>query len=325
MTGTPILVDTKRKIVPLASIDTSDRGCFIGLEIEPKSVLKSIKTVGLINPPLLATKSNGSYRVICGFSRVVACGMLAWENIPVRILKKKLSESALLRLSIWDNRSHRVLNVLEQSIAIGKLVRAGFPDSLERLSGTIGFPPNRKVFSKIRRLERLPSSVQKGLVAGVISFEAAVDLADLNTQEAQLLFNVLSPLRLSQNKETEVIMLAKEIGARENISITDLLSGDKVSQITEDCEANRNEKAKRLRLYLRKRRFPSLAQAEEHFKTLRKQLKLAGHIRLMPPPYFEGRFYTLQMSFRNLSEFKKRCKDIQTLSNKSALRELLDA
>jgi ParB/RepB/Spo0J family partition protein len=313
------------KVVPISAIDTTDHACDLSLGADPNPLVASIKAVGLINPPVLSVKNNGTYRIVCGFRRVEACSSLGWPEINGRVLVGDLSELDLLKLAILDNRSHRPLNIVEQGRAIQKL-RAHIPvkNRLEVLASLLGFPPNRKVFQKISVLGRLPEMVQAGILDETISFEAGADLSCLSREEALAFFDVLEGLKLSQNKQREIIRLVREIAAREDLQALQVLQGEDIRAIVDSPESNRNEKGSMFRAYLKRRRFPTLVEAEERFLKELKALKLNEDVHITPPPYFEGGSYTLRMTFKNLEDFHRGRQALNAMAKNPTLKRLLE-
>jgi len=313
------------KVVPISQIDITDDTCCLSLHIDPTDLVSAIQAVGLINPPVLIQKDNGVYGIVCGFRRIGACRSLGWTEIHGRVLGKGLSELDLLKLAILDNRSHRPLNVVEQAQGVQKLSpHIPAKNRLEVLSSLLGFPPNRKVYSKISALCRLPEVMLVGLLQGALSFEAAVDLSRLAPDEAMAFFEVLGRLKLSQNKQREIIRLTQEIAMREDHQSARVLQCADVKAILDSHDLNRNEKGAMLRAYLKRRRFPALVEAEEKFLKELRALKLNENTHITPPPYFEGDSYTLRMTFKNLEDFEKGRDILNAMAKNPALKRLLN-
>ena len=270
-------------------------------------------------------KDNGAYGIVCGFRRIEACKSLGWHEINGRVLVGGLLELELLKLALLDNRSHRPLNVVEQARGVQKLSpHIPGKNRLEVLASLLGFPPNRKVYSKISALGRLPKVVLAGLLDETISFEAGADLSRLAPEEATAFFDVLEELKLSQNKQREIITLVQEIAAREDLQTAQVLQSADIRAIMDSCELNRNEKGSLLRAYLKRRRFPTLVKAEEKFLKQVKALKLNEYVHITPPPYFEGDSYTLRMTFKNLEDFDKVRETLNAMAKNPALERLLE-
>jgi hypothetical protein len=314
------------QVVSLSEIDTTDDTCCLSLRTDPSSLVGFIQAVGLISPPVLRHKNGSTYSIVCGFRRVEACGALGWQKIHARVLAGDFSELDLLKLAILDNRSHRPLNVIEQARGIQKLSpHIPAKKRLEVSSSLLGFPSNRKVYQKISALGRLPKVVQAGLLDETLSFEAGADLSSLFPEEALAFFDVLRGLKLSQNKQREIIRLVQEISAREDLQSAEILQCKDIRAIVDSPELNRNEKGALLRAYLRMRRFPTVVKTEERFLKELKALKLNNeYIHITPPPHFEGNSYTLRMTFRNLKDFDKGLQALNATGRNPALKRLLN-
>lgn len=255
----------------------------------------------------------------------MACKALGWSEIKTRVIKGSPSELDTLKLAILDNRSHRELNVVEQARGIQKLsLDLPSRNRLQMLSSLLGFPQSQKVFKKIDALSLLPEVIQSSIIDEIVSFEAAVDLSRFSHEDALSFFELFRVLKLSQNKQREVITLVQEIAIRENLKPVEVLQSKEVRAILDRPELNRNEKGAKVRACLKRRRFPTLAKTEEKFSKEVKALKLNEHIHITAPSYFEGAPYTLRMTFKSMEDFDKRRKALDAMAKNPALRRLLE-
>jgi hypothetical protein len=83
-------------------------------------------------------------------------------------------------------------------------------------------------------------------------------------------------------------------------------------------------RARTLRSYLRKRRYPQLSDAEAVYRERVKELKLENGTKLIPPANFEGTTYTFCIDFNNLEEIKKRRSVLDRIINNPALKSILE-
>ncbi|MDY6986624.1 MAG: ParB/RepB/Spo0J family partition protein [Thermodesulfobacteriota bacterium] len=313
------------RVISISEIDTADASCCLSLKVDPGALVASMKAVGLINPPVLAQKKDEKYRIICGFRRVKACRVLGWEKISAQVVGADCSELDLLQLAVLDNQSHRPLNVIEQARGIRKLgPHLPAKGRLEALASLLGFPPNKKVFEKIRHMDGLPEAIQAGVLDETVSFEAAARLAGLSHGEALGFFDLLKGLKFSQNKQMEMITFVQEIALREDLQVAGVLQSKEMRAIMDRPDLNRNEKGAKLRAYLKRRRFPALTKVEAEFSDALKALKLSKDISITPPPYFEGGPYTLRMTFKDVDDFDRRCKTLDAIAKNPALKRVLD-
>lgn len=316
--------DYEDKVVSVSEIDTADDTCHLGLGAPTDDLAVSIRNVGLINPPILRQRRDSKYQIVCGFHRVEACRTLELKEIKARVLKGDFSDLGVLKLAILDNRSHRQLNVVEQAQGIRKL-SPHLPQKgrLEMLSSILGFPENQKVFEKLKTLSGLPEAIQAGVVEEIVPFEAAVDLSQFSSDDALSFYSLFKRLKLSQNKQKEVITFVAEIAIREGVQPGDVLQYREIRAVLDHSDLNRNEKGSQIRAFLKRRRFPALGEAEEKFTEELKALKLDEHIHMTGPPNFEGGPFTLRVTFKNEEGFSERRKTLDKMAKNPALKRLL--
>ena len=313
------------KLVHIAEIDLQDDTCRLSLSTDPNALLVSIKTLGLINPPVLRQRQDRKYQIVCGFRRITACNALGLSEIKVRVLDESFNEVDALKLAILDNRSHRNLSVVEQAQGIQKLSdHLPRQNRLEILSSLLGFPENHKVYKKIKTLSLLPLVIQAGVEDEIVSFEAAVDLNGFSHEDCLSFFELFKTLKLSQNKQREVVTLVQEIALRENLTPVEVLQSEEIRTILEQPELNKNEKGSKARAYLKRRRFPTLTKAEKRFTKELKALKLNEHFKITAPPYFEGGPHKLRMTFKSIKEFNECRKTLDAMAKNPAFKRLLE-
>ena len=312
-----------QRTVSLSEIDATDHTFCLSLRIDVDSLVDSVHAFGLINPPILRRNNDGSYTILCGFRRVKACRLLKWPKIKARMVARNYSEAQLLELVVRDNTSHRDLNLIEQARGTQKLLSLRPTIDLDTLASLFGFPANKKIYQKIMALAGLPVPVQEGLLDQRISFEAAVDLSRLSLNDTMGLYELLKGLKLSQNKQKEIITTIREIAIREDLQILDVIQSPAVQKFLAGDELNRNEKANNIRNYLRGRRFPGLAKVETSFFEDIKQLKLNDNLHITPPANFEGRSYILRMVFKDLKDLRKRRHELDALIKNTAMERLV--
>ena len=271
---------------------------------DDEALVCSIETVGLIHAPLLLTTESG-FMIVSGFKRIEACRRLGFETITAMVLKSGLSMLECAKLAIADNKSQRELNGVEISHALNLLSGAiEEADHLSRIAESLGLPSDPRAIKKIRSVTQLPESLQKGIIAQRIALPVAFELGNLEADSANYLSRIFMDLNLSINRQREILTWIKDISAREGISIRDVLEENGLREIFFQNESDHCETAKQMRIYLKKRRFPSICRKEEAFNSYTKSLKLPKNVKLIAPDHFEGMAYTLQLSFKNMGELK---------------------
>lgn len=327
-----MIINLKEKTVPLSSIDLEDKTYQITTKTTLDDLIDSIKTVGLISPPLLlkTKQDNSEHTVVSGFRRIAACRSLGWSHVESRLIDFKETgrpdtcSLECIKLAITDNALQRPLNIIEQSRSLYMLSGCyEDADEIAEAASSLCLPENPSVINKIKDICRLPLTIQEGILADTISMAMALELGKFERKVGVVFANLFENLKLSLSKQREIITLAQEISLRDDIPIPDLFEENYLQETLSDEDLDRNQKAGRIRLYLKQRRFPSITAAEQRFEKHVKDLKLDGNIKLVPPKNFEGTLYSLSLSFKNLTELKDRQQALEKIIQNPAIEEIL--
>lgn len=293
----------KEKTVNLSFIDSKDITFRITTEIGIDDLTDSIHNVGLLNPPFLI-ENRDNYTIVSGFRRIESCRRLGWPHIEARILDSNTKRLECVKLAITDNAFQRPLNLIEKSRSINML--SGFfkdDGSLAKALSTLGLPENTSMINKIKKLCHLSQPIQDGILSNTISLSMAMELGSLSQRIGEDFAKLFGLLKLSLNKQREIVTLINEIAHRENISIQKVLQS--LQKVLNDENLDRNQKIHKIRVYLKQRRFPAIANAEKAFERHVNELKLGKGSKLIPPKNFEGTNYSLSLYFNSLNELKE--------------------
>jgi ParB family chromosome partitioning protein len=291
--------------IQISAVDSEDDTFRITTKTEVDDLIYSIQSLGLINPPILKKKSS-EYIIVSGFRRIAACRNLGWKNVPARKLDSLVADRTCAQYAIAENTLQRELNLVETSRSL-LLLSTYFSDNqrLVKTASALGLPDNPVIIKKIKKIGRLPGPVQDGILANTISLPIALELSTFEPHTGIALAGLFEYLKISLNKQREMISFLKEIAMRENISIDKVLKERKLKAILKNIDLDRTQKSREIRLYLRQRRFPAISQAEKAFEKHTKDLNLGNNMGLLPPKDFEGSIYSLNMRFKSLSELKR--------------------
>ncbi len=142
-----------------------------------EELAQSIKEVGLLQPPVVRKISNGKYELIMGERRFRAAKIAGLKEIPVVI--RQTEDNELLREALIENIHRSELNALEEAAAYSQLL-GDLGVTHEELASKLG--KSRTVITNTLRLLNLPVTVQKKLVAGLISAGHARALLGLSNE-----------------------------------------------------------------------------------------------------------------------------------------------
>lgn len=298
--------------ITLARINLQDDTFRITTRTDVNDLLESIRYDGLITPPLLI-KKDSTFIIVSGFRRIAACRKLDWNEITARILKPDTGALDCLRLAIAENALQRSLNLIETSRCLQKLsLFITNSRDLAESASSLGLPDHPSIIDKIKGLCLLPRPIQVSILADIISLAMAKELESLEADCAIAFTRLFDQLKIGLNKQKEIFTLVKEIARRDGLSTQEVMEDKHFIEIMTHRDLDRGQKSRKLRSYLRQRRYPRIAAAEKTFEILRKNLDLGNDIQLIPPKEFEATIYGLNLTFSNLEHLKT----LQTRLNK---------
>ncbi|MGE0084512.1 MAG: ParB/RepB/Spo0J family partition protein [Desulfococcaceae bacterium] len=314
----------KTERIALSRIDAEDFTFRITTRSDIQPLALSLNTVGMMSPLLVQAKDNSQLCIVSGFRRFAACEKLGWSETEARILGEDTSLLECVRYAIADNAFQRDLNPVEISRSL-RLLRDHFsePNQLAEAAADLGLPGNPAIIRKLLPLCDLALIIQQGILTESISPVMALELAELDAESGSTLAALFSDLRLSLSKQREILQLLTEIAARDDLPVMDVLREKDLQEIIADKNADRGMKARNIRYYLKKKRFPAITAAEERYGQCVKEMRLGENLRLIPPKDFEGSAYTFQFSFSSISELEDRLSDLKRIKDEPALPEIL--
>jgi ParB family chromosome partitioning protein len=127
-------------------------------------LIASIKSIGILQPPVVRKVADNKYELIMGERRFRAAKAAGLNSIPVII--RQTPDNELLREALIENIHRSNLNPLEEGAAYAQLL-TDFGCTHDELALKLG--RSRPLISNTIRLLNLPDAVQRKVAAGVIS------------------------------------------------------------------------------------------------------------------------------------------------------------
>jgi ParB family chromosome partitioning protein len=308
--------------VAISDIDSEDKTYQITTKRSLSDLTGSITQVGLISPPILK-HVNSKNIIIGGFRRVAAFRELGLRLIKARVIDQDADEIEYIKIAIADNSMQRPLNLIEQSRSIKMLWPFKDTINLARTASMLGLPEGEPYIKKIRKICDLIPMIQKSVIEGSISMPVALELGRLKRDEGVIFSKLFNDLKLGTNKQREILTFVKEISLREDVPIRKILEQDRLGEILNDEEIERNQKVSEIIKRLKNRRFPALTKAEDEFEKHVKKLGLNNHLKLTPPNSFEGNTFSLNIRFKNLKDLEDRKTDFDKVVKGSSIKKIL--
>ena len=168
-------------------------------------LIASIKSVGILQPPVVRKVAENKYELIMGERRYRAAKAAGLTSIPVII--RQTPDNELLRDALIENIHRSNLNPLEEGAAYAQLL-SDFGCTHDELALKLG--RSRPLISNTIRLLNLPDSVQRKVASGVLSAGHARALLGLtDSTEIEKLASRIVAEGLSVRSTEEIIATMK--------------------------------------------------------------------------------------------------------------------
>lgn len=315
----------KEKTIELACIDSEDKTYHITTETEIRLLSASIQKIGLITLPILK-KKGAKFIIVNGFRRIAACQLLGILHIRARILNSDLIDLTTIKIAVAENIFQRALNLIEQARAIHLLQKYLKDDaSLVKAASELGLPDNSSIIKKLIELYKLSSLLQGYVLNDTLSLTMALELEAFDKAAGLVLAELFVELKISLNKQKEIINLTREIACLSDSTILEVLQESGLDKIINNKDLDRNKRAAAIRSYLKQKRFPVITAYEKNFKKHVKGLELGNGIKLIPPKNFEGNVYTISLSFKNHAELKQRQAVVNRIIKEKGIESMFES
>jgi ParB family chromosome partitioning protein len=184
-------------------------------------LIASIKSIGILQPPVVRKVAENKYELIMGERRFRAAKAAGLTSIPVII--RQTPDNELLRDALIENIHRSNLNPLEEGAAYAQLL-SDFGCTHDELALKLG--RSRPLISNTIRLLNLPDAVQRKVAAGVISAGHARALLGLtDSADIEKLASRIVAEGLSVRAVEEIIATMKPTTASKKKSATKGVSG----------------------------------------------------------------------------------------------------
>ena len=282
----------------------------------------SIERYGILNPPYLLRNSDDSFRVVAGYRRLLALRELCWSDTVCKILPDDFPPLEALLLNLHDNLVHRHLNSVEKGMVLHRLTRFLTKEEIvSNFMPILGIPSNRQALEQFLGLEELEETIRISVATERLSPRVAGLMCSLGRDDRLRINDLFVSLRWSFSQQWEATLWIVEIASREGRSIREVIENERVTEVLKNDKMNSPQKVRAIVRTLRERRFPTLMESERSFKRGVSDLALPSRVRVIPPPFFEGADYKLEIVFREGKELKEK---VARLYRTAGLEEIAD-
>jgi len=303
------------KLISIDEIKLEDRTYLFSYPKRDTLLKESIKTWGLLQPPILfAPKdSSGKYQLISGEGRVLACKSLGVNSIPAYILSEKRPEELLL-ISLESNL-FRPLNLVEKAEFIKRALKIFTLEQTLELLPKLNFSRNYIWIEFLQNINKLEDEFKNLLVQEKLHPKITQNLVKLNKEERKEFLKLIEKLNLTFSEQKDVLEKLIDYKKRKDLSF---FLPDELREILKEEDFNRRKReffTKLNELY-----YPSYSAKLKKVSPIVEKFR-SKKIFVNFVPYFEKRELSIQFNAKNSEEISDKLKFLE--ENKKELEEIL--
>lgn len=287
--------------LPIQGINVADDSFRMTFSPDVNRLRCSIKVIGVVEPIHLRHTKDGSYQIVSGYKRILACQELNRQTIPALIYEHNdLSPLQAFLHNLHDNVFSRVFNPVEKSMVVSKLHNLfgiNEDDLTNNYLPLIGEPKSYRLLNQLLSVDHIIDVMKDHVVKNDFTIANAARVAEFSPSTQQALYNVLKHIKPNGNKLNELLSLIREISARDGISVEDVLHRYELLTIVANPDVAAPEKIAALRQTLKGIKLPELTKKQAEFSKLISQLQLPDNASLKTDPYFEDPNFRLEYKF----------------------------
>lgn len=291
--------------VSLDDIAFDDESCTVTYRPETTALQRSVARVGVLSPVHLRQMADESrLQIVCGVKRLLAAKQTGHGCAAALIYTaEELSDEAALLLALHDNLGCRQLNAVEKARLLCRLRYVYQYDAshlVDEFCPLMELPPRLETLEMYCALAMLEAPLQAAVVDHLIPLDIALWMGEHTPIDQQALLAMFTgSVKLGSNRGREFMDLIEDIGHRDGMGPAVLLQALGISDLLDDTTLSGPQKIERMRRVLRLCRYPRLSEHERRFQEAMRALRLPSHIRLQPPPHFDGHQYQVAFQFTN--------------------------
>jgi len=309
-------VDFEYKIISIEDIDLKDRSYVFSYPKRGELLKESIKSIGLLQPPILFLENEASkFKIICGEGRIIACYELNIYEFPVFITKNSSSKKLLL-LSLESNL-FRGLNLVEKAEFVKRALEIfSLEEVISIFLPKLNLHPSYHWIEYLKALNVLEEEFKKLIVEEALNPKIVEILAKLSFEERKEFLEIFEKLRLSFSEQKEV--LEKLLDYKKRKDLPSLLP-DILKEILKEQDFNKRKKEflQTLKELYYPHYFPKLKKISSLIERFKEK-----QIYLTFSPYFEKKEFEIHFKSSSLEDIENKLTFLE--KNKTELKKLLE-
>ena len=304
----------ERKLLALEQIDLKDERFRTSYFFSLDHLILSITKNGLLHPPCVVLRDN-LFVLVSGWRRVLACLELTSSLREVLVMEEKDDLRAFLA-AFYENLGTREFSFVEKAEVLSRFKKFGArEDELQKqYFPLLGIPRSPFHLDVYLALADFDFSLKKAIHEKNMPFSTVRLLGEFNAEERQLVLPLLLPL--GRNKQQEILENLLEISRREDLAPGGILGDQEIQKALNTPKLSQLQKAERVRLALRRKRFPHLASWQESFERSLNKMRWPREINLKPSPFLEEDTLSVTFEFKTKKEFHAKVKKLESLASR---------
>lgn len=310
--------------VALRKIDWEDQSFAVRSFASADFLKASVNRYGMLSPPWVVEKEGEAYTVVDGFKRLRLLCEAGTERAECFVFPEATDRNRLLLQRIEGKLFGSPLNPAEKAQIVSKLV-AVLPVErvLREFFPLLRLPPRPEMIEKWCRLAIEDEALLESTASEVICERAALELTDWEEEARRKAVRLLKILRCSASIQLEILERITEIALGQNRERSDILNASQIREILDHSQWNHRQKTQALRDLLYRFRFPKLSAREGRFEAELAKARLPQAVRLIPPRFFEGDQWQLQLSFHHPEELQALLEKTKAFAHSPKLPEIM--
>jgi ParB family transcriptional regulator, chromosome partitioning protein len=291
-----LLANTGTTFFDPHEVDLLDRAYYIPCFAALTPLIKSIESVGILNPPLLQEQTGGRMVPVLGRRRLQAAVQLNMPRTEVRIVSDPMSEAEGFVLALWDNLSHRQFDTACTAIVVRRLLDL-FPTEVvaDDFLTWLGVPARGPRLERLRAIGGSTDPVLQALSSGRIQEKTAFVLSRLSSEEQDAILELTDALGMNANRRAEVIGYLYDLSVFHGRPIMEFLDKEEARSILHAEGVGIPERAAQFRELIRSWKFPEIVDSEREFEGWLRSLPKSDRVLVRPTPGFENHECTVEI------------------------------
>jgi ParB-like chromosome segregation protein Spo0J len=312
----------KYETIPLKDVFLEDERFRISFFPSLDRYKQEMRAVGMMCPPVVVKRRKKTV-LVTGWKRVLAAKELSVSTIPV-FISDEMDDLKTFHLTLYENLTEQGLSFLEKTEIISKLLGFGVDRKclIKEYCPLLELPATPSHLETYQKMGRLEFKTKEFIHERNVSLPVVELLLQFPPQARERLIPVLDPM--GQNKQKEILEDLLDLLLKEGPMVTDLLDRDQFKKILSDEKLSDLQKTERIRLAIRRLRYPALSDWNETLVRYMKKMNWPKEIPLTMSPFFEGDQFTFHIPFKDRKEAEMLLSELKRLVATQEFSEMMN-